>query len=330
MTPPSHPGRLLELSGSYWQTCALHAAVKLDLFTRIGSEARGAEELAVMLQTDPRALAMLLNALVAMTLLEKSDAKFCNSEESACYLDASSPSYQGHIILHHRQLMASWASLDQAVQTGEPVRDRPSSDEAESRRNFLMGMFNLAMGLAPLVVAALDLSNRRRLLDLGGGPGTYAIHFCQAQPGMRAVVFDLPGTQPYAEDTIARFGLTDRIDFVAGDYHETPLPGKFDIIWLSHILHAETPDNCRLLIHKAVDALDADGILVVHDFFLNETMDGPLFPALFSLNMLLRTDGGQSYSQQQVADMLVDAGLHAIERLPLDAPNDSGLLVGLK
>ena len=70
--------------------------------------------------------------------------------------------------------------------------------------------------------------------------------------------------------------------------------------------------------------------MIVHDFFLNETMDGPLFPALFTLNMLLGTDGGQAYSQAQVETMLKDAGLSAIERRPLDSPNDSGLLIGYK
>jgi predicted O-methyltransferase YrrM len=210
------------------------------------------------------------------------------------------------------------------------VRARSSLQDAEARRHFLMGMFNLAMGLAPRVAAALDLTGRRRLLDLGGGPGTYAIHFCQRQPDMRAVVFDLPGTQPFAEDTIARFGLSDRIEFVAGDYLASPLPGRYDMIWVSHILHAENPANCRHIIRKAVDALDAGGRLVIHDFFLHDTMDAPLFPTLFALNMLLGTDGGQAYSQAQVEVMLKEAGLQRLERLPLDSPNDSGLLIGYR
>jgi cyclopropane fatty-acyl-phospholipid synthase-like methyltransferase len=179
-------------------------------------------------------------------------------------------------------------------------------------------------------VRALDLSGRRKLLDLGGGPGTYAIHFCQAHPDLHAVVFDLPGTRRFAEQTIRRFGLADRVEFAAGDYHKDPLPGRFDTVWLSHILHAENPEACQRLIHKAVQALDRGGVLIVHDFILNDTMDGPLFPALFALNMLLGTDGGQAYAQGQVEIMLKEAGLKNIERLPLDAPNDSGLVVGTK
>jgi len=328
--PPPNPGRLLALSGQYWQACALHAGVKLQLFTTIGREGRRAEQIAEMIETDVRALTMLLNALVAMGLLWKKGPHFGNTEESRLYLDQSSKTYQGHIILHHHQLMPSWARLDESVRTGRPLRTRASFEDPEARQHFLMGMFNLAMGLAPRVVAAIDLTNRYRLLDLGGGPGTYAIHFCQNQPAMQGVVFDLPGTQPFAEETIERFGLSDRIEFVPGDYLTSPLPGQFDVVWLSHILHAENPTNCRSIIRKAVDALESGGLMIVHDFFLDETMDGPLFPALFALNMLVGTDGGQAYSQAQVETMLKDAGLSAIERRPLDSPNDSGLLIGYK
>lgn len=325
-----NPGRLLGLSGAYWQTCALHAGVKLGLFTALGGHARSPEQIAAIIDADTRAVAMLMNALVAMALLKKEGDQYVNTNESRLFLDESSETYQGHIILHHHQLMASWADLDKAVQTGRPVRARLSLQDAEARRHFLMGMFNLAMGLAPRVTAALDLTDRRRLLDLGGGPGTYAIHFCQRQPDLQAVVFDLPGTRPFAEDTIARFGLSERIQFVSGDYLETALPGRYDMIWVSHILHAENPANCRRIIRKAVDALDAGGSLIIHDFFLHDTLDAPLFATLFALNMLLGTEGGQAYSQAQVEVMLKEAGLRRIERLPLDSPNDSGLLIGYR
>jgi len=330
MTPSHNPGRLLALSGAYWQTCALHAGVKLNVFTVLGRQVRSATQVAERIQADERAAAMLLNALVAMGLLRKDGDGYGNTDESLIFLDQASPSYQGHIILHHHQLMPSWAVLDEAVRTGRPVRKRPSFDHPETRRHFLMGMFNLAMGLAPQVVAAIDLSDRRRLLDLGGGPGTYAVHFCKRYPTLTGVVFDLPASQPFAEEVIRRFDMTERVAFAGGDYHETPLPGSFDVIWLSHILHAENPADCRRVIQKAAEALETGGMMIIHDFYLNDDMDGPLFPALFALNMLLGTDGGRAYSHAQVEAMMQQSGLHGIERRALDSPNASGLLIGTK
>jgi cyclopropane fatty-acyl-phospholipid synthase-like methyltransferase len=191
-----------------------------------------------------------------------------------------------------------------------------------------MGMFNMAMALAPRMANAIDLSSCSHLLDLGGGPGTYAIHFCLKNPGLKAAVFDLPTTRPFAKKTIARFDLSRRITFTPGDYHADDIPGRYDVAWLSHILHAEGPEACQNIIRKAVSALDPGGMIIIHEFILNDTQDGPLFPALFSLNMLLGTESGRAYSEAELSGMLARAGIRNIRRIPVQTPNDSGIILG--
>jgi SAM-dependent methyltransferase len=237
----------------------------------------------------------------------------------------------GHIIMHHHHLMAGWARLHEAVKDGGPIRERVSHDDDETvRESFLMGMFNLASLLAPRIAQTIDLSGRGRLLDLGGGPGTYAIHFCLANPGLSAVVYDLPTTRAFAEGTIARFDLSRRIDFTAGDYHVDPVPSGFDAAWLSHVLHADGPAACAVLLSKAVAALKPGGILMVQEFILDDAKDGSQFPALFSLNMLLGTDAGQSYSGSELTAMMREAGLTDVHRLAVELPNGAGVLAGRK
>jgi len=323
------PPLLLELSGSYWSTCTLHAGVKLDVFTPLAGGALSVQELAARINCDPRALAMLLNALTAMELLQKQDECFADSPFAAEFLSRNSPRYLGHIILHHHNLVESWANLDQAVLKGGPIRDRVSHEDAEStRENFLMGMFNLAMQIAPMIVPQLDLSGRRRLLDLGGGPGTYAIHFCQQNPQLAAVICDLPTTRGFAEQTVARFGLSDRISFVARDFEGEDLPSGFDVAWLSHILHGMGPKDCAAVLKKTVAALEPGGLILIQEFILDDTGVAPLFPALFSLNMLLGTPDGQAYSQGELFDMLTAAGATDVRRIPLQLPNGAGVVAG--
>ncbi|TSA09507.1 MAG: methyltransferase domain-containing protein [Deltaproteobacteria bacterium] len=324
-----NPGKLLEVSGSYWKACALHAAVKLGVFTVIGAEELSGGEVARKLNGDERGVTMLLNALVAMNLLVRADDKYSNTSAGLSFLSKTSPEYIGHMIMHHHHLVDSWFQLDQAVKTGKPVRKRASYSDEEWRESFLMGMFNLAMNLAPRLVAGIDISDRRHLLDLGGGPGTYAIHFCLNNPRLKATVYDLPTTRPFAEKTIERFGLSDRIDFVNGDYLEEGVEGVYDVAWLSHILHGEGPEDAGRLIRKAVSVLEPGGMIIIHDFILNDTMDGPLFPALFSLNMLLGTARGQSYSEKQIMDMLAGSGVREIRRTAFQGPNDSGVIIGI-
>lgn len=362
------PGPLLALSAGYWRSCALHAAVALDVFTPLAAGPATARELAPGLGCDARALDMLLTAMCGLGLLFRQGDAFSLAPQAAEFLVAGAPRYQGHIIRHHKNLVESFGQMAQAVRQGGRVRGGPDWTEAD-RQDFLLGMFNLAMGIAPRLAPQLDallvkagvlkqgglaaLLQRPggvRLLDLGGGPGTYAIHFCLAWPGLAATVFDQPTTRPFAEATARRFGLEyapadpaddaenetpdntpgARLRFVPGDYTEDALPGGFHLAWLSHILHGEGPDMAARIVRKAAAGLEPGGVLMVHEFLLSDSLDGPEFPALFSLNMLLGTQGGQAYSARQLGGMLAEAGLVGIARLDFAGPNDSGVVAGVK
>jgi SAM-dependent methyltransferase len=322
---------LLQLSGGYWAPGALHAGVKLDIFTALSGGARTAAAVAAERSLDLRATAMLLDALAAMGLLTKQGDTYATTAFAAENLVRTAPGYLGHIIQHHHHLMAGWAQLPETVKSGGPIQARMShADDAEARESFLMGMFNLASQLAPRIVTAVDLSGRTRLLDLGGGPGTYAIHFCRQYPELTAVDYDLPTTRDFAEGVIDRFGLAERVTFHAGDYLVDPIPPGFDVAWLSHILHSDGPAACATILRKAVAALEPGGLLLVQEFIMDDAKDGPLFPALFSLNMLLGTSSGQSYAEGELAGMMTVAGLQEVRRLPLDLPNGAGIMMGKK
>jgi SAM-dependent methyltransferase len=323
------PADILQLSGGYWSACALHAGVKLDVFTHLSQQSSTADSLAEKLQADPRGLTMLLNSLTAIGLLVKSGEEYADTPFSADFLAAPSPKYLGHIIMHHHHLMAGWARLDRSVTSGAPTGEAVAHTHDERvRESFEMGMFDLAMLLAPRIVPHIDLNGRRRLLDLGGGPGTYAIHFCKQNPGLEAVVYDLPTTRVFAENTVARFDLSDRISFEEGDFISEGIAGTYDVAWLSHILHGEGPEGCAVILEKAMAALNPGGLILIQEFILNDTFDGPLFPALFSLNMLLGTTSGRSYSESQLEGMLSCAGAVDIRRLPLELPNGAGVICG--
>jgi hypothetical protein len=322
-------GKLLETSGSYWRACTLHAGVKMDVFSHIGDDELMGEEVAGQLNANEDGVKRLLNALTAMGLLTKAKERYANTAASKALLVKDSPDYIGYIISHHHHLVSAWSQLPQAVKSGQQVRERFSSSEGEERESFLLGMFNLAMNIAPHVADHINLKGRRHLLDLGGGPGTYAIHFCLANPDLRATVYDLPTTRPFALQTIARFGLSSRIAFVEGNYLEDGLDGSYDVAWLSHILHGEAPGACQELIRKTVSVLQPAGLILIHEFILNDNLDGPLFPALFSLNMLINTPDGQSYSESQLVSMLSGASVKEIERVAFTGPNDSGIIAGV-
>lgn len=320
---------LLQLSSYHWNTATLHAAVKLDLFTHLADTPLSTDHLAKTIGADQRGMAMLLHALVAMDLLTKEGETFRCTESSRVWLSKNSDSYMGHIILHHYNLVTGWHRLDEAVMTGAPVRSRLSHDAVDKEReNFLMGMYNLASLIAPRLATQINLAGRKRLLDLAGGPGTYAIHFCKQNPEITAVVFDLPTTRPFAEQTIQKYGLSERISFISGDITSDEVGNGYDVIWVSHLLHSESPEKSAGIIQKATGSLNSGGLLLIQEFILDDDKTSPLFPTLFSLNMLIGTPAGQAYSQSELATIMNGAGLSNVNRLQLDLPNGAGVLAG--
>ncbi|MHB8810707.1 MAG: methyltransferase [Desulfobulbaceae bacterium] len=321
-------GQLLATSSAYWRGCALQAGVRLGVFTALHEGPAQLEEIAARIDADSRGTELLLNALAAMGLLVKEGRFYGNAPAAREYLSRASDKYLGHIILHHHHILDGWAQLDQAVKRGAPVRKR-SYGEAVERESFLLGMYNLAMNIAPRLCPQVNLAGRRRLLDLGGGPGTYAIHFCLANPGLSAVIYDLSTTEPFARQTVGKFGLAERIAFAGGDFNEDPISGgPYDVAWLSHILHSHGPDECRRIIERTVAAMAPGGLILIHEFILENTGDAPEFPALFSLNMLVNNPAGRSYTEEELSGMLRAAGVRYIARHPFRGPNDSSILHG--
>lgn len=326
-------GDILAFSNSHWGPLALQAGVQLDIFTALDGMAATkpeitTQELASYLNCNERALGMLCNALVSLGFLESSRHGLHVPDHSREYLSRHSPHYAGFIITHHAHLMAAWSNLAESVSSGLPHPARAKDFSGEEREAFLMGMFNIGIHQADLIASRLDFSGHRRLLDVGGGPGTYAVVFCRANPHLQATIFDKPTTKPFATDIIARYGLTDRVDFCGGDFLKDPLPKGYDVAWLSQVLHGESPQNAEKLIHNAARSLTRNGLLIVQEFVLDDDRTGPPHSALFGLNMLVGTHGGQTYTWSEISDMMKRAGAKEVKRLDVALPQGCGILVG--
>ncbi len=318
--------KLLGTSSSYWRGCTLQAGIRLEVFTLIGGRTMTLNEICSNLQADLRGTELLLNALAGMQLLIKEESTYKNTDFSIEYLTQTSDSYMGHIILHHHHILDGWAQLDQAVKTGDPISRRSYGEEIE-RESFLMGMFNIAKNVAPLVASQLNLDGRKRLLDLGGGPGTYAIHFCLDNPELTAVIFDRATTEPFARKTVGSYNLEERIVFAAGDFTQDSIPhGPYDAAWLSHILHSNDYATCEKIISATIDVMAPGGVLLIHDFILDDNKDTPEYPAIFSLNMLINNQG-RTYSENEIVSMLAKGGVNKVERHTFQGPNTSSILV---
>jgi len=324
---------LAKLASGHAEARAIQVAVSLGIFEALKDSSRDAAAIASLLHTDPSATELLLHALVAPGLLEKRDRLFSLTDISATYLVRSSPKYLGGMVLFESSLWDCWGALESSVRSGKPARETNmyQADPEETER-FIYAMDSLvkARGDAEILAERLDLSGVRELLDIGSGPATYPIYFCKKYPGLRATIFDLPGTIKITERIVRPSGLEDRIRLITGDYRVDPIPGRHQMVFLSNIIHAESAEENARLMAKLHSCLDPQGRIVIKDHILDDTRTHPPVGAIFSLLMLLTTDCGRCYSFSEVKRWLEEASFKRVFEIPLPHPLTSSLVVGVK
>jgi hypothetical protein len=320
---------------SYAITGTLLAAVRINLFGALASAPASAAGLAQRSRTDLRNTEKLLVACTALGLLDKKGDLYANTSFANRYLVPRRPHYQGDVVEHQSRQWVRWGEIEHFVRTGQRGpgesawrHSRSPAERAEDHRVYLMAMHEIAMSSqAESLGEALDLGACRRLCDVGGGPGTYALVLCQQNPGLTATVIDLPKTEPIARELIASFGLEDRVSFRSGDYLQDDYGEGNDVVLLSGVLHGETAEDCREMLRRARASLAPGGRVVVQETLLNEEKSGPLLPALFSLHMTY----GASYSSAEISNWLEETGFKRVEVRPLSGYSWlNGLVIGRK
>ncbi len=301
-----------EISWGYRPAILLLTANKYRLFDSLAEGPRTAQQLSERLGLHERALGIILDALAATGLLRKEENGYEIVEAARDILVTGGKGYQGNILDHRYNLLERWADLPRVLERGGPAKIMRSKRTPAEWREFILGMVDVAGASVDAFLEALDLSGRRRLLDLGGGPGTYSIALCGRYPDLRAVVFDLPETVEIAKEQIERHGLTDRIETAAGDYLTDPLGEGYDTLLVSNILHSLSFDEIVTLLGKARSAMIPGGLAAVRDFHLDESRTHPLESVLFAVNMLVSTEGGNCYTPGEMREALRLAGFSGI------------------
>ena len=156
------------------------------------------------------------------------------------------------------------------------------------------------------VTKGIRLSGVKKLLDLGGGPGTYSMAF--ARKNIEVTLLDFPETLKIAKRLISASGLGSKIKLLPGDFAKTCLGNNYDMVFISQILHAYNDGDCMSLLKKCSASLKPGGRVVVQEFYLDETKTYPPQGAMFAINMLVNTAAGRSYSPSEISSWMKKTG----------------------
>lgn len=326
------PSSIVRLSTAYWESQTLLTASRLRLFDALAEGPRSPEEVAASLNLDARSTALMLRACAGLGFLAQTDGKFHNLPVAAVFLVSSSPAYMGNVIRYSDQLYATWGKLEDALRSGRPALPAATylGDDPARTRAFVVAMHERALGIARALVPLLDLSGRRSLLDVGGGPGTYSVMLTARFPGLKAEVLELPGVAAVARELVAAADASDRVTLRDGDYHSADFGNGKDVVLMSGMFHRETAATCQGLIHRAAACLDRGGLLIVSDVFTDAGGTQPAFAALFGLNMMLTAADGGVHADADVQGWMAAAGFVALTTSALPPPMPHRVVMGVK
>jgi SAM-dependent methyltransferase len=293
----------------------LVAALECNLFTAVGGQTWTMAELAKEMQLSERGLTILCRNLAMAGLLVKKGQTYKNSRLAATALNANHQAYRGGYLELLKTHWADWVRLPESVRSGLPI-DHDVPDSPDWRRQFTWAMHHRTLEKAPAIAAQVNVRQAQTLLDLGGGPGTYAMAFLAKNPQLRATVCDREAALDVAKEIAATHRAGRRLSYLPLDFTTSPIPGTYDVIWYSNVLHIYPAKENQAIFRRALAALNPGGRLIIQDAFLHDR-EG-LYPSeasLFSVSMLLFTEGGDTYTAAEATGWLKDAGFKQVKLL---------------
>ncbi len=322
------PMRLFYLAAGFWVSQTLSAALQFDLFTLLEARPLSLDEVAEASKLEPRPARALLSVLVSLDLVRFRGGRYENSPLASPWLVKGKPDYLGEaIVMLHERLYEPWGRLSRALETNRPTSFDSTigelfdalDDRTEEQTRFVAGLH--AAGLLPARELARRFNFRRftHLADLGGGSGIYALEVLRRFPKLKATLVERSQVCRIAQEYINASGLGDRITTEARNIFQDPLPDGVDLALLSQVVHDFSPEENGNLFRHLNEQLPPQGVLLVIEWLLRDDTRGPLAAALMSLNMIVDTRSGRSYSFAELRQLLQAAGFRSISRKPLYA-----------
>ena len=312
----------------------LETAIEHKMFDLLDAGPKTAQELATAAGTSAHGTRILLNGLIALEMISKdADGRYALTAESAAFLVSGKPSFFGGMIRHtNKQLLPKWMQLTEIVRTGKPAHAvNQEGDGSAFFAEFVEAIFPNSYPAAVAAAEHLKLAEADatvKVLDIAAGSGVWGIALAQKSPKVLVTAVDWPAVLPVTRKIAARFGLADRFKYSAGDLRSADFGSGHNIATLGHILHSEGESNSRSLLKKVFAALAPGGKIVIAEMLADDDRKGPSHALIFAMNMLVNTDHGDTYSFNEIAGWLREAGF--VRPRTLDVPGPSPLILADK
>jgi ubiquinone/menaquinone biosynthesis C-methylase UbiE len=311
------PRPLMRILGDFGNSQILDASLEYDFFTVVHKGFHTADEVAREAGTDPRATRIVLDALMALGLMDKKAGRYLLPAISEVFLVRGKPSYIGEFRHVALALWDGMAHLKESLKTGKPRSRLDTGDELQVWEKLVIGIIPIAEPAAKALCDILHIGADRkglRVLDIAGGSSIFGMTILARDPAAQVTQLDWPNVNAVAKKLNRERGFDGKIRFIDGEYKSAAIETNYyDLALASNFCRFESPQRNQELFRKAYGALKPGGKFIVNDFLPNEERTGPTFALRFSVYTLTHTPEGECWTLSQYSDWLTAAGFTSVE-----------------
>ena len=319
--PAAGPGPelIMQLTAGFMAAKHLFAASELGLFEALADSPAGLDALAARTGLTRRAARISADAMVALGLLEASDGTYRNSAVAAAFLARPGPGDLRPFLRYRDKISyPAWTRLADALASGPPQEIFELSPDLQ--RVTSEGIEAILAQPAHALPAAFDFGAHQRLLDIGGGTGSWSIAIARHHEHIEAAVLDRPGAVELARSKVAAAGLASRISVVAGDATAGELPSGYDVFLLANLIHYFSPEQNQDLLRRVHRAARPGSALLLADWWTNPEHTQPRQAALMAGQFAVSLRNGDVYSADEARTWLDRTGWRFAGHRPLAGP----------
>ena len=330
---PLTPQRIMETGMAFWPARTLLTAVKLGVFTELGSGKQTGKELQTALGLHDRSNPDFFDTLVALRFLDREGdgetAKYSNTPETAAFLDRNSPAFMGGFLeMAHDRLYRYWGDLDEALKTGKPQNETKHGgagvfeelySKPERLEQFMDAMAGISYGNFAAFAEKFDFSNYKTMVDIGGATGLLSTLVVKANPHITATTTDLHAATEIAARKLESAGFSEKVSAQPIDFFKDQFP-QADVVTMGMILHDWDLENKMMLIRKAYDALPEGGAFVAIENIIDDARRENAFGLMMSLNMLIEFGAAFDFTHADFDRWCREVGFKRTECIHLAGP----------
>ncbi len=321
------PKPILEIASGFLAAKHLFIANEVGLFDALTTH--GPATLAALsdrLHLPARTLRIVTDAMVALGILVQSEGTYSHSPVSQAFLSGQGPGdLRPFLRFWNRLSYPNWLNYEQAIR-GEPGIHKQKEWTEEEGRIFSEGVEAITAETAQALAMTYDFNSHQRVLDVGGGTGSFLGALLRQHPHLQPTLFEIPSVLAVAQNRLLTTPYHDKINLVAGDFFHDPLPDGHDAVLVANVIHLLSPDHNRQLLTKIRQAVPSKARLLLVDFWTDSTHTAPPFAALMAGEFLLVSREGDVYSVDEVKTWLEETQWQMVEHRPLSGA--STLIVG--